>query len=277
MNNALPQSDKKLLTKFKKHVETSDFEDEVRAIRLEIGVPIDGLSLVEQEDKDHLWLSLYTPIALRQQYPEKIPKFLGTTVRAVKRLADKLAFSSMYFEQVITCYILYNQFFFDEILEQWPKLGLESLCKIVDAKMEIEEYISQEDAQTLATESHPEDDSLLTNMYTAMQHRSLDKYPLALRIHPEASKRDIVDYLNKHWGYIRMLQETYRVTSGTALRHAKTSRNEKIDKRNEFIYEQRDLPRREINKLLIAEGFSSMDVGSIGKIISNIKKEREHK
>lgn len=99
-------------------------------------------------------------------------------------------------------------------------------------------------------------------------------YPVVLRISPYASKRDILDYVKKMYKHsIAPRQEKYR-RDDIKLGKIK-QKNPEIQKRNHFIYENRDKPRKEIASL-VAERFDEyLDVGHISKIISLEKKKRK--
>lgn len=102
-------------------------------------------------------------------------------------------------------------------------------------------------------------------------------YPISLRISPYASKRDVLDYVSRMYNiYIKPLQKKYKkdeIKIGKA-----KNKKESIQKRNEFIYENRHLSRKEIMHL-IGDKFGAnaiIDYGYIGKIISLENKKRKN-
>lgn len=101
-------------------------------------------------------------------------------------------------------------------------------------------------------------------------------YPVSIRVSPYASLRDILDYIQRIYKYdISHIQNKYKRDN---IRLGKVrKKNDFIRKRNDFIYKNKSLPRKEIMKLLGAEfGVDKIiDVGLIGKIISEEKKIRE--
>lgn len=127
------------------------------------------------------------------------------------------------------------------------------MCLTVDIPQEKEEPWSK-DVQ--------EDDDLL--------------YPIAVRISPHASLRDILDYIKTTYHYqISFLQKKYKDKNIKLGKFKK--RKTIIQERNEFIYQNRDLPRQEIMKL-VTDKFGSkntIDYGYIGKIISLEKRKRK--
>ncbi len=100
-------------------------------------------------------------------------------------------------------------------------------------------------------------------------------YPVSIRISPYASKRDILDYINRFYKYISQTQENYKDES-VKIGRLKT-RKDAIKKRNSFIYEHKHLPTKEIMQLVGKEfGLNSIiDCAYIGKIIALENKKRK--
>ena len=101
-------------------------------------------------------------------------------------------------------------------------------------------------------------------------------YPIAVRISPHASLRDILDYVRSVYNYeIYPLQKKYK-DKNIKLGKFK-ARKSAIQERNDFIYHNRNLHRKEIMRL-VTDKFGSkntIDYGYIGKIISLEKKKRK--
>lgn len=107
-------------------------------------------------------------------------------------------------------------------------------------------------------------------------HKSDDvAYPVALRISPYATQRDILDFVKRNGFMINASQHKYKVKGVKIGKERK--KNPKIQERNEFIYEHRHLPRKEILKLVGNKfGYDGViEYGLIGKIISLEKKKRK--
>ena len=99
-------------------------------------------------------------------------------------------------------------------------------------------------------------------------------YPIAIRIRPEATKRDILDYINKMYKFeIKQLQQRYKEKSSKMGLVKK--KNPIKQERDELIYQNRNLSKKEIAKLVSEEYKEYLDVGLIGKIISIQKKKRK--
>ena len=99
-------------------------------------------------------------------------------------------------------------------------------------------------------------------------------YPVAIKLSPYASERDILDYVKKNFFIIKSHQEKYK---NPEIKIGKVKRKKQsIQDRNNFIYENRKLSLNKI-KELVKEKFSEvLDYEYIGKIKSmEIKKRKE--
>jgi len=100
-------------------------------------------------------------------------------------------------------------------------------------------------------------------------------YPIAIRISPYASQRDLIDFIKNKgiWkNEIEFLQNKYK-DKDIKIGKVK-SKNQDIQKRNEFIYKNSDKSLKEIRKML-AQQKIFLDDGHIGKIISLEKQKRK--
>jgi len=99
-------------------------------------------------------------------------------------------------------------------------------------------------------------------------------FPLSVRISPYASKRDILDYVDKMYSeFIAPLQKRYK-RKDVKIGKVKTKK-QSITTRNDIIYENRHMPYKEIFRLLPKEIRGNIDEGGIGKIISIENKKRK--
>lgn len=111
------------------------------------------------------------------------------------------------------------------------------------------------------------------NLFSTIMNNE-DIYPITLGISPFASERDIIDHVKHTYSQIiKPLQEKYK-NSGLRIGAVK-KKKPKIQERNEFIYKNRELPRREIMSLVSGKFGETLDYGHIGKIISLMKKKRK--
>ena len=99
-------------------------------------------------------------------------------------------------------------------------------------------------------------------------------YPVGLLISPYASKRDVIDYINKLYKTeILPFQKKYK-KNGAFIGKSR-SKIPSIQQRDNFIYDNRDLSYKKIAEKLKKDLNVDVDVGYIGKIISREKKKRQ--
>lgn len=100
-----------------------------------------------------------------------------------------------------------------------------------------------------------------------------DEFPIAILIPPNASERDIVDFIKK--AYLNLIlpaQTEYKNECVNISRYRR--RNALVRDRDQFIYENRSLPRKKIVRLVSNKYGEALDYGHIGKIISIESKKR---
>lgn len=102
-------------------------------------------------------------------------------------------------------------------------------------------------------------------------------FPVALRISPYASQRDVTDYIRIFFEKeIKPLQDKYKDTNSSLGKAREKSYT--LRARDAFIYDHRHLPRKQILEMVkekYRESYDTVDEGSIGKIISLIDKKRK--
>lgn len=101
-------------------------------------------------------------------------------------------------------------------------------------------------------------------------------FPVSIRIRAEASKRDILNYIEKMYTHdIEPIQKKYRNKNGFIGKSKK--KNSNVQKRNDFVWQNRHLPLLKIQELVTKEfgtGFV-LDTGYISKIINTERKRRK--
>ena len=168
----------------------------------------------------------------------------------IEKICKKYRLHYFDYSDVLLDYILHNH------LNPLNELGSCGLFHVYDVPTEKEEY----EKGSLFEES---DDIA---------------YPIAIRISPYATQNDLKDFIGNKviWKEeIGFLQNKYKVLG---IKIGKV-RKKKIptQKRNDFIYDNRHLPRKEIMKLVHSKFGEVLDPGHIGKIASLEKKSRENK
>jgi hypothetical protein len=99
-------------------------------------------------------------------------------------------------------------------------------------------------------------------------------YPIAIKISPYATERDILDYVKRMFSLIKEYQQTYK---NPEAKIGKVRRKkESIQQRNNFIYENKKLSLNETRKLVSEKFGEYLDYEYIGKIRSEeIRKRKE--
>lgn len=179
--------------------------------------------------------------ALRKLFSEKSNKKLKNEFKSICK-----EYSLHYMDW----YLVLEHYFYTNKLEQIAEINSFNLCLISDLVKEKTKPISKE-----FTES---DDMA---------------FPIAIRISPYASKRDILDYVEKQYPTINEFQDLYR---NNEIKIGKIkNKKPQITERNKIVYNNKDKPIKEIRKILAKNNYF-LDDGHIGKIISLENKRRKN-
>jgi hypothetical protein len=104
-----------------------------------------------------------------------------------------------------------------------------------------------------------------------LKEEVIDKYPIAILIHPYMTERDIIDLVKKTYkSDIEPLQKKYRKENITLGKSRKKSR--KIAERNKLIYDNRNKPISEINTIINTKYGKLLEHSQIRKIIKDQEK-----
>ena len=268
--NKTTQAEQKLIVQFQKWFETEGIEAKVLELREQIGIPPEGIPITDEDLKQIGSLTL-TPQNLPFTERGKVIMCLRGCFAATREfLEGQPLLDNMYFKHVLRSYIFFNKFLFDDVRASLPiTLRLTNLCDLNDAKENLEEY--------LGTKEEEFDDPEMSEMYIGSQRSLTNLFPIALNIHPEASQRDIIDFIKKNWSYIKALQKR-RKKENTRVLHSRTKINESIKERNELInkWHKEGRSTKDIRKKL-ANRKQFLDDGHILKIISMARKKHEKK
>ncbi len=269
MKDALTKGEKKIMLQFERFTETDIFKKEVKRIRKLVKLPVNGIMPTEDDLKD-----LSNPFRVPDKLPIKKPADGKHPLRVlnieVQKILDLLPIDNWYLSLLIKYYVIYNQFFYKELEGMEQFLHSRNVCEIEDAQSEFDEYAPSDDADEFYR-------TFSVRGYIEMLENKLWKYPVVLRIHPDASQRDIIEYIKTHWIELKHYQGLYADRAkGTSFKNSKTKVNKDTKARNDLIYINGNLPSKEISKLLADQGIY-LDVGHILKIISLEKKKREKK
>lgn len=269
MDIATTKGEKKILLQFERFVETDFFKKEVKRIRSLCKLPAIGIETTEEDLK-----KLSDIFRVPDNFPVKKTSGKEFPLRTLnlesKKITDLLPITNPYLTALVRHYIIFNKFFYEELSGLRGFFHTANVCELDDAQMEFDEYAPSEDPEEFYS-------SFSVQAYIQMLKNKLWKYPVVIRIHPDASQRDIVEYVKKHWAEIKYYQDQYADrTKDASFKNSKTKVNKNTKERNDFIYKNRNLSSKEIAGLLGKQGIF-LDVGHILKIISLEKKKREKK
>lgn len=232
--------------------------------RAALGIPADGLELTEW-NKNHLGDLFYVPENAGVDKGSKTGAFLRMSNKLVRPLANQLAVTNRMLNQIIKCYIYHDSIEVEEISNQMPFSEKPALCKLEETKLNLQERWRGDEADP---------DSAVE--YIAALVRNADQYPISIKIHPDASQRDVLSYVKSEWKRIEAAQVRYPTHSKKAVKNSKVNVNDQNKRIADFIYKNRALPLKEIQRKLSTDlGVTTKDHGEIGKIRSLEKKRRQ--
>lgn len=164
--------------------------------------------------------------------------------RAIKDFCKDQQIPSKDWEFTIEQYLFFNQMFIS------PEPNSHNICYITD----------------MATKQDSVGQELNEDLVTA--------YPVGLLISPYASERDVLNYVEKIFiTEIVPIQKKYR-KEGSFIGKSR-AKNSRVQKRNDLIYKNRNLPVKQIAKLIAQESKEIMDEGAICKILSLERQKRD--
>jgi len=101
--------------------------------------------------------------------------------------------------------------------------------------------------------------------HMAILEKNTLQNPIAILLPPFASQRDIYEFVSINWNEIERIQRKYNKPSIdiTSIR----KKNERVKKRDHFIFKNRHLPKKELLSKIAAEFGDILDYTYINKII----------
>lgn len=268
MKNESIKGENKILHTFKDFVKTDVFIDKVKHIRKLVNLPSGGVEPTEK-DLEKLSDKSYVPDYFSIKKTEDPKQLIRTLNLEMYRIAELLPVDNEYLNLLVRGYIFYDEFFYKKLESKKAHLRNSNVCMIDDAQSEFEEYAPSDDPESTPRSVFETIDNLQLKLW---------KYPVVLRIHQDASQRDIIRYIKAHQSEIEKLQNSYRAEAKNASYKNSKTGIDKNEKRNDFIYENRDnLSRKEILQQVHEKFGVILDPGTIGRIIWMEKKKREKK
>ncbi len=255
MNDELAQSAQETLKFFEEFIRRRPVVDFIREYREYLNIPPNGLTFTK-EDENELSEPLnnvfYIPERARLLFPkdtkEKPIKVINTCMAFTKQQGVE----SHYIKLMLRFYLFFNKV-------------TEGPLRMIEAS---DDLLKLEHIPTTLSE-YGESNFLLKCFYDNFKEQA-KTHPVALFINPEVSQRQIQNFIAKNWVYIKVHQKNKK---GRITGFKKKSTLE----RNDLIYKNRHLPRKEIMQIINIKFGIILDYGHISKIISLEKKRRENK
>jgi hypothetical protein len=243
-------------------LESSKFQKDIYELRKEIDMPPDGLPFPNREEIVNEKNLFYFPKEfVTKEGARKVILKMRKITKAfpIHNLEVDLGFK-IYF---------YHHLYEKEVFASG--LWLNNVCKLVEARNEFLEYCGD-----ILLEEYKNKIENFYLLYPEHQDELTSTYPIALYIHPNASQRDVVQYVRSTWPVFEYYRKQFK-NKNSLIGKVKTKR-ESIKKRNEFIYKHKHLPRKEIMKQLVDHfgADQAIDYAYIGKIISLETKRRKN-
>lgn len=228
------QSYKKLWNYFLEIVKTNSFQSAIKTLREKYQIPPKGFKGRN--------ISYYLP---PNEWKPKNKNLIKKLDKELVGLCNKYSLHFISWAEVISFYLFYNK------LKPRYDPNSSDLFLLSDLKLEKNEPYSKEIRES--------DDAA---------------YPIAIRISPYASERDILDYIKKIYNIaIKPAQECY-INKNIKIGKIK-SKNQIIQKRDEFIYQNRNKSGKEIKRLVSEKFGVDLPYEYIPKIIHRENKKRQ--
>lgn len=243
MSDKIPQSQRKAIEYFYEVSNKKDFIETISDIRTKY-LPVDLQFNEETEDVvesfKFLPLEEEASIFLGEDQVKEIEKEIEDRILKKYGLNNKFAHAIWYY--------IFHDFDPDVYLDEGVNAGL---CKVEDLNEKKKYEPSEVDIEN-----------------------ELATYPLAIKISPYASKRDILDFVSKVFKEkIYPIQTKYK---SDKIKLGKTkAKNQKVASRNRLIWTLQKMPRKDIAKIVKEKTGEILDVGMVGKIISLENQKRK--
>lgn len=243
-----PQAELKILNYLRALIDSDSFQAEIKKIRKKLGIPSAGYPM-SKDDEESLRETGFG--ALRT--PSAIDKKMAREARiALREIVDDFPIGSAFISHGFFLYLIHNKFFlqvFDE------GLFLNSICKLVDMRS----YLRM-------TEGVPE-------VFRRQMEGLADSHPIAIFLRPEATQRDVTEYVREMRPHIEAYKQQYINKDSRVGKIRK--KNARVQQRNALIYENRNLSSKEIMQLVHDEFNELLDYTYISKIIASRKRKEK--
>ena len=257
-------SEEKSLLIFQRVLDEDNTQKEILKIRNNLKIPFNGFRLKKISDikftkKEDFSFHLENSGWVSDSEYQK----------ETKRLASFFPIMNHYFSILLRNYIYYNKLLLKELDKHIDHS--DNACKILDANWENRIFGLDSDS-TICEENHkPWKENIKDTIYN---------HPISIRFKSDVSQRMLVDFIKKNWKEISTLEKEYfSKETKYILRDSKRKINLLIKKRDDFIYKNKDIPRRELWEILNKKYKNALGLQyeSLNKIISRETKRRHRK
>lgn len=272
MNDRIPKSTQQSINFFNDFIRKSDVQNFIIKLRKETFIPENGFSF-EKEDEDIIfresdYFLFYLPRKFFKDYSVNYDAKAAARNRLLVeslRFLNKKGIDSPFINSLFRLYIVFNK-----TITHYPNdLAKDDLLILEDLNHFLSWYDENQNNIISYSKSKSGNSRLerLNSLYGHLKNKSI-KYPFVLYINPNASQKQIIDFISRHWNKIKKHDNDPKID-------LTKNRTKRKQERNDFIYENRNLPLKKIAPL-VSKQFPGeyLDEGNIGKIISLENKKR---
>lgn len=286
------QSKQFLLNYLDAFIDTDDFQNNIRVLRAKFGIPKKGFKFSKEKRNklftENLLIEIFYTMYIAEELKknEKEIDIINDINKSLFEVVKQFPIYDPGIFFIFKCYLFYNKRMY-EVLEKG--VNDVDMCKTVDIIQDIDDYLNFYNKRMYEVPEKGANDvdmckivDIIQDMnnhlhfYSEMSgyfRKLYEDYPVVIKLHPNITQNDLIDYIKKNWSAIESYLCQYKEDECRLgkVRNRKAS----IKKRNDFIYKKRNLPREEIRKLVSNKFNESLDGGHIGKIISLENKKRK--
>lgn len=246
------QSKKKLLNSLDHFVDSDYFQDGVLELRKKLKISKNGHKITKdvREAFEMYAFPVEFGISLDSQEYQDIIKDLA-------KITDKFPIRDRSLELFFFAYLFYNE----EIYEILDGIIGTDLCGIVDMETYYED-----------TYSFLSDEETGAEIAQDLLKEEFRDYPVAIKLNPNVSQRDLIDYIETNWRHINRKLSHYKIKE-SKLNKTK-ARDSVVKERNDFIYKRRNMPVEDLCKMVNEKFHKDFGYQDIYKLISEERKRR---
>ena len=232
------QSFKKMWAYVRYIVDSDSFQSKVKGLREWYQIPSKGF---ETDEDIGIW---------RKKWGDKLERKLDDEV---EKLCFKYHLYLIDWDTTIKYYIHTGKL---ELLNS--HIGSQGLCDFETVALETQEGLA---------------DGRIKYQYDWEKSYN-QTHPLGILFSNYATKRDLIDYVEKMWPYIHYFQEHWKEPN-LKVGKIRAKKDPKIQARNKFIYEHRHLPLKKIRQMLREQHHIIVDDGLVSSIKYQEKRRRK--